>query len=608
MSVKKLLLAASALGAAACLPAAAPAPEAARTIRLNQVLILQDGPKLAVLPNASRKPLAWRLVNRSGATVASGRTSVFGADAGSGEHVHRIDFSSFSGSGEGFRLLAAGAESRPFRIGGDYAPLAKDALAYFYHNRAGTPILAKHVGAQWARPAGHVGETATCIGGKDDKGGNWPSCGYTRDVAGGWYDAGDHGKYVVNGGISLWTLQNLAERREGALFADGAAQIPEAGNKINDLLDETRWQMEFMLKMQVPQGTRMRLPVGQKKSGPGLKFTEVDASGMAHHKVGDEKWTGLPMAPENDREKRMLFPPATGATLNLAATAAQCARLWKRIDPAFSARCLAAAERAYAAALRNPEIYAVADFTGSGAYGDPDVSDEFFWAAAELLNTTGRAEYRDAVRRSPHFRVAQAGEFGWPTVATLGTITLATADLGLQAGEREAQRRSLLAAADAWSGDVAKTGYALPYATQSWPWGSTSSILNRAMVLAVAHDFTGQKRYRDAVVDAMDFLLGRNPLDTSFVTGYGARPMRNPHHRFWARQLDAKYPGPPPGAISGGPNNSSLGKDAAAKIGGPCAPQTCWVDDIHEFTVNEVAVNWNAPLVWVSAWLAEEKR
>ncbi|HEY0026752.1 MAG TPA: glycoside hydrolase family 9 protein [Allosphingosinicella sp.] len=606
--MKKLLLAASALGAVACLSAAAPATDAARTIRLNQVLILTDGPKLAMLPNASRKPLAWRLVNRAGATVASGRTSVFGADAGSGEHVHRIDFSSFSGSGESFRLLAAGAESRPFRIGGDYAPLARDALAYFYHNRAGTPILAKHVGAQWARPAGHVGETATCIGGKDDKGANWPACGYTRDVAGGWYDAGDHGKYVVNGGISLWTLQNLAERGEGALFADGAARIPEAGNKINDLLDETRWEMEFLLKMQVPQGTRMRLPVGQKTSGPGLTFTEVDASGMAHHKVGDEKWTALPMAPENDREKRMLFPPATGATLNLAATAAQCARLWKGIDPAFSARCLAAAERAYAAALRNPEIYAVADFTGSGAYGDPDVSDEFFWAAAELLKTTGSPEYRDAVRRSPHFRVAQAGEFGWPTVATLGTITLATADLGLRAGERDAQRRSLLAAADAWSGDVAKTNYALPYATQSWPWGSTSSILNRAMVLAVAHDFTGQKRYRDGVVNAMDFLLGRNPLDRSFVTGYGARPMRNPHHRFWARQLDAKFPPPPPGAISGGPNNSSLGKDAAAKIGGPCAPQTCWVDDIHEFTVNEVAVNWNAPLVWVSAWLAEKPR
>ncbi|HEY7808891.1 MAG TPA: glycoside hydrolase family 9 protein [Allosphingosinicella sp.] len=603
--MRKLLLAATALGSAASLTAAGPAQDAPRTIRLNQVGILLDGPKRAMLPSLSRKPLPWRLVDAQGRVVASGVTRVFGQDAGSGEHVHRIDFSKVARTGEGFRLLAAGTESRSFAIGASYAPLARDALAYFYHNRAGTPILAAHVGPQWARPAGHVGETAICFGGKHDKGADWPSCGYSLDVAGGWYDAGDHGKYVVNGGIALWTLQDLAERKAGALFADGAARIPEAGNRISDLLDETRWEMQFLLKMQVPEGTRMRLPVGQKKSGPGLRFTEVDASGMAHHKVGDEKWTALPMAPHNDPEKRMLFPPSTGATLNLAATAAQCARLWKGIDPAFAARCLAAAERAYAAALRNPEIYAVAEFTGSGAYGDSDVSDEFYWAAAELLKTTGKAQYRDAVRRSPHFKRPRASEFGWPTTDTLGSLALVTADAGLTASETAALRRSLLSAADAWAADTGKTGYVLPYASAKWPWGSTSSILNRAMVLAVAHDLTGNAKYRDAVIDGMDFLLGRNPLDRSFVTGYGARPMKNPHHRFWARQLDPKFPPPPPGALSGGPNNSSLGKGAAEKIGGPCAPQTCWVDDIHEFTVNEVAVNWNAPLVWVSAWLAQ---
>ena len=600
--MRHILLGLSALVAAG----PAQAEDAARQIRLNQVELRADGPQRAMLPHPSRAPLAWRLVDRAGKTVASGRTAVFGPDVGSGEHVHRIDFTGRGRAGEGYRLYVGGLESRPFGIGdGDYARLAQDALAYFYHNRAGTPILAAHVGAQWARPAGHVGESATCVSGVDGKGANWPGCAYTLDVAGGWYDAGDHGKYIVNGGIALWTLLNLAERKDAALFADGAARIPEAGNRVNDLLDEARWEMEFFLKMQVPDGTRMRLPAGQKQSSAALRFTEVDVSGMAHHKVADETWTGLPLAPHEDKEKRGLFPPATGSTLNLAAVAAQCARMWKEIDPAFSARCLAAAERAYAAAVRNPEIYAIADFPGSGAYGDGDFSDEFYWAAAELLKTTGKAEYRDTVRRSRHFGLPQAGEFGWPTTGTLGTIALVSADAGLPAAETQALRRSLLAAADAWLGDIAKTGYALPYATDRWPWGSTSSILNRAMVLAVAHDLTGQRRYRDGVVDAMDFLLGRNPLDRSFVSGYGARPMLNPHHRFWARQASAKYPPPPPGALSGGPNNSSLGKDAAARLGA-CAPQKCWLDDINEFTVNEVAVNWNAPLVWVSAWLAEK--
>jgi endoglucanase len=103
----------------------------------------------------------------------------------------------------------------------------------------------------------------------------------------------------------------------------------------------------------------------------------------------------------------------------------------------------------------------------------------------------------------------------------------------------------------------------------------------------------------------MDFILGRNPLDQSFVSGYGARPMMNPHHRFWARQLDPKFPPPPPGAISGGPNSSNMSDEIAAPLKGKCAPQTCWRDDIRSFAMNEVAINWNAPLVWVSAYLAE---
>ncbi|HYG48374.1 MAG TPA: glycoside hydrolase family 9 protein, partial [Allosphingosinicella sp.] len=125
------------------------------------------------------------------------------------------------------------------------------------------------------------------------------------------------------------------------------------------------------------------------------------------------------------------------------------------------------------------------------------------------------------------------------------------------------------------------------------------------MLLAIAHDLTGKRRYGDGVVDALDFILGRNPLDRSFVTGYGARPMLNPHHRFWARQADPRYPPPPPGALSGGPNNSMMTDEVAPSIKGKCAPQTCWLDDYRAFSLNEVAINWNAPLVWVSAWAAD---
>jgi endoglucanase len=165
-----------------------------------------------------------------------------------------------------------------------------------------------------------------------------------------------------------------------------------------------------------------------------------------------------------------------------------------------------------------------------------------------------------------------------------------------------------VSAADRFLGDVKVTGYAVPLAPpRGYTWGSNSNMLNRAILMALAAEWTGERRFRDGVIDTMDYLLGRNPLDRSFITGYGARPMQNPHHRFWAHSLDPNYPSPPPGVISGGPNNIAMADPVAEQMRGTCAPQTCWTDNARAFSVNEVAINWNAPLVWVSAWLAQSE-
>jgi endoglucanase len=585
-------------------PAASQPAEPSAAIRLNQLGLLPDGPKRALLPDPATAPLRWQLLDAAGAEQASGQTQVLGNDPASGEHLHLIDFSTFAGTGEGYSLVVGEARSRPFAITADlYRRLPFDALAYFYHNRSGIPIEARFAGGErWARPAGHMPDRATCISGPDRAGNRWTGCAYTLDASRGWYDAGDHGKYVVNGGIAVWTLLNAWERRH-TIFPDGSAAIPEAGNGVDDLLDEARWEMEFLLAMQVPEGARLRVPVGARRGTGRLTFTEIDASGMAHHKLADQRWTALPMAPHRDPQTRFLYPPSTAATLNLAATAAQCARVWRTIDPAFSRRCLAAARRAFAAALRNPNVSAVDDFDGSGGYGDTDVSDEFYWAAAELDLTTREETYRARVAASP-FYTQVPGEPGWQSTATLGTISLA-----LAGGDREwtDARQLLVRAADAFLADEARSGYRIPYAPQGFTWGSNSNLLNRAIILALAYDFTREARYRAGVIDAMDYLLGRNPLDRSFISGYGARPMQNPHHRFWSHSLDPAFPPPPPGVLSGGPNNIAMADDVARPLRGHCAPMLCWRDDIHAFSLNEVAVNWNAPLVWVSAWLADAR-
>jgi len=587
------------LAAPLLLGAAVPPP---LVIDVNQLGFEPGDPKIAIL-RAGAEVSAWELRDASDQVVLRGRTEPYGADAASGLTVQRIDFSAFRTPGT-YRLRTVNGESHGFRIAPDlYAPLARDALAFFYHQRAGVPIEARIVGEKWARPAGHVKELAQCFNGTDERGTSWTGCPYGLDVTGGWYDAGDHGKYVVNGGIALWTLLNAQERNPKAL--------PTGANGAPSLLDEARYEMAFLLKMQVPDGTRLSVPVGKPQPRPGKPaweaapppFAEIDASGMAHQKVADRLWTAVPTPPARDTQDRLLYPPTTAATLNLAATAAQCARVWKGIDDAFAARCLSAAERAFAAATRNPEVYATNSFTGSGGYGDNDASDEFYWAAAELFVTTGKKEYHRAVIASPHFRAA-VGEPGWPQVATLGTITLATGPSALPAGEGKRLRAALVAAADGFLADLPGSGYRIPFPNR-YSWGSNSNLLNRAMLLGLAFDLTRDAKYRAGVIDVADYLLGRNPNSVSYVSGYGAVSMRNPHHRFWAPSLDPLLPGPPPGVLSGGPNAIAMSDPVAMKLKGKCAPQRCWADDVHAYALNEVAINWNAPLVWVAAWLAE---
>ena len=580
-----------------------------RAIHLNQLGFDPDAPKRAIVADPAAAPLPWRVMDANGATVARGETHVTGNDAASGDHVHEVDFTGVSMPGN-YRLKVGDTDSRPFPVArGIYTPLKSAALNYFYQTRAGIAIDARYAGGvAWARAAGHPKEIAPCFSGRDDKGNDWPGCDYNLDVTGGWYDAGDQGKYIVNGGIALWTLQNYAEREATkggpSPFADGKARLPEAGNGVNDLLDEARWQMNFMLAMQVPGGKHLRVPVGPQQAGAKLVFTEIDASGMAHHKVADRAWTGLPMRPADDPQPRLLYPPSTGATLNLAATAAQCARIWRTIDPAFAARCLSASERAFSAALRNPEVYAPDTFTGSGGYGDRSLIDEFYWAAAELFATTGKSAYREAVTHMAQFS-APLSDLGWPNTAALGTITLATVPNTLSPKELGSQRALIVAAAQRFLAEERNSGYRIPYSTTAYPWGSNSNILNRAIVLALAAQFTGEAPFRGAVVDSMDYVLGRNPLDQSYVSGFGANPMRHPHHRFWAPSLDPKLPGPPPGVLSGGPNSTAMIDDVAKALKGKCAPQRCWRDDVHAYALNEVAINWNAPLFWVAAYLDE---
>ncbi|GAA3738612.1 endoglucanase [Spinactinospora alkalitolerans] len=568
-------------------------PDTGPRVRVNQVGYLPHGPKNATLVTDAADPLPWELADAGGEVVAEGSTAPEGVDASSGQNVHTIDFGDHTEVGEGYTLSADGETSHPFDVAEDpYERLRTDSLSFYYPQRSGIEI-SDDVAPGYGRAAGHVGEAPNQ--GDTDVPCAPGTCDYSLDVSGGWYDAGDHGKYVVNGGISVHQLMSTFERTKTAPTAqpdalgDSTLRVPERGNGVPDVLDEARWELEFLMSMQVPEGEPL--------------------AGMAHHKIHDAEWTGLPLMPADDPQPRYLQPPSTAATLNLAATAAQCARLFEPYDADFAAECRDAAETAWDAAQANPDHYAEPGGVGGGPYDDDNVADEFYWAAAELLLTTGEQEYADAVTSSPvHTEdVFGASGFDWKWTGALGRLQLATVPNDL--ADRERVRASVAEGADGYLEAQRDHPYGLSYAPDGgvFDWGSNGLVLNTMVVMATAYDITGDAAYRDGVIEGMDYILGRNALNQSYVTGYGENDARNQHSRWYAHQLDPDLPNPPPGTLSGGPNSNTGTWDpvAQADLQG-CAPQFCYIDDIESWSTNELTINWNSALAWTASFLADQ--
>ncbi|MCR5123122.1 MAG: glycoside hydrolase family 9 protein, partial [Ruminococcus sp.] len=249
-------------------------------ILTNQVGYFVGREKKATLLCTDDDDMKFEVVDSSGKTVYKGKSRYFGYDKDSEDTVHILDFSDLDESGTFHIEAENGAVSRDFKVFAadevsDYSALLYDSLNYFYQNRSGIEIKSEYISSgdksALARAAGHTSDDAEIQH-------TW---GYSAtsgrvDVTGGWYDAGDHGKYTVNGGLSLWMLQNLYEffvyTKHDDIFADGSMMIPESGNGFPDLLDEARWEMEWMLKMQLDSS---------------------EYAGMAYHKAHDETWTGL---------------------------------------------------------------------------------------------------------------------------------------------------------------------------------------------------------------------------------------------------------------------------------------------------------------------------
>lgn len=610
------------------------------------------------------------IVNASTNEIVYTGTAVGGStlDNDSGFYTAVFDFSDFTTAGTYyFATSGTTRDSYDFTIGDDiYDGVLTNAVNYFYQNRSGVATEEAYITSTGENAsksalvdkAGHNPDTAyiqnTWIKAYKNDGSDVQKTNGTLDGTGGWYDAGDHGKYVVNGGIAVWTLQNMYEwslnennNTSADKFADGSGTVvvPEAGDGNPDILDETRVELEWFFKMLVPSTYTMTYNTVDAE-GNTIGSTTGKYTDMVFHKLHDSKWTGLAVHcwdyqtnGDWDGITRIVKPPSTAATLNVAASAAQAARLWEDYDADFAAECLDIAKRTYAAAKANPELYAPLDQAiGGGAYGDDNVKDDFYWAACELYITTGDATYKtDLESYADAYKVVYSldgGEnsgsftsFNWGNTASLGTLSLYlnpdAAGTNLTTVES-----TIVDSADKYVAKQAEQGFGIPYQgttftdpinigydddgtpteVTGYEWGSNSFVVNNAIVMAYAYSSTGDAKYLNGVSEALDYIFGRNAMDFSYVTGYGTYHCVNPHHRFWSHELDSTYPYAPSGVMSGGPG-SGLQDPYVGGLGyirGEVAPQLCYVDSIEAWSVNEVTINWNAPFAWVMSFIEDE--
>jgi endoglucanase len=611
-------------------------PDTGPRVRVNQVGYLPDGPKRATLVTDATEPVAWAVEGPDGAVVASGESTPEGLDESAGLDVHTIDFSDVTATGTGFTLAADGEVSYPFDISADlYDQLRADSLGIYYTQRSGYEIVPVAVDGEllkteYVRPAGHVSEfggddvnqgdvNVPCLppsgavdhqgnpqlGGDDHYGENGWACpdGYAIDASGGWYDAGDHGKYVVNSGISVYQLLSAYERTQHAdavtdgALGDSTLVIPERDNGVPDILDEVRWNLDWMLSMQVADGVEMTID-GQ----------QVDAGGLVHHKLHDIAWTGMNTLPSEDPMPRYVHRPSTAATLNTAAAAAQGARLYAEYDAAYADELLAAARRAWDAAVAHPEIYApdtnsLDPNPGGGPYNDTALGDEWYWAAAQLFLATGEAEFSDAVLASEYHVGGAEGDiwrssgFDWGFTAAAARLDLATVPNELPG--RADVVTSVIEGADEYVAVQQDEPFGHAYHPGDYGWGSNHQVINNAVVIATAYDLTGEDRYRAAALESFDYVLGRNALNNSYVKGYGTKYSENMHNRWMASA--GRLPPHPDGMMAGGANSAIQDPVAQENLRG-CAPQFCYIDLVDSWSTNEMTINWNAPLGWLASW------
>jgi len=506
-----------------------------KKICVNQLGYRPHDSKKAVVPQGDAAFCVVRVSDE--AVVYRGTSSEAIYDAASMETVRVADFSAVAEKGE-YALRTAGESSYTFVIDDDpYAGLQAALLEMFNYQRCGVALDR----GLWSHPACH--DSLAAVYGTNEK----------KDVSGGWHDAGDYGRYVVPAAVVVADLLLANE-----LSPNPAAELPE-----------TVWfELEWMLKMQDAK------------------------TGGVYHKVGCRQFNALDEMPQDEHGELVLSPISPTATADFAAAMALASRFY----PDKKSVLLDAARRAWDWCAANPDApnFKNPPEIRTGEYGDKENKDERFWAACELFVATGEEKYHAAIKTSDVYT-----GLGWADVGTYGIVAYLLhagdkADAALSAMMKE----NLLAACEGIMSRYRDDPYGASLGA-NYRWGSSGALANNAMALLLGSRFVGDSAaYTEAALEHVHYLLGRNPLSQSYVTGFGPTAPKHPHHRPSVAVGSAV-----PGMVVGGPNMHTRQDHALHAHCEGLPPSKCYVDHQDSFSSNEVAIYWNSAVYFVAAVL-----
>lgn len=555
------------------------AQEHSGLIRMNQVGFYLRAPKLAIVASAAFDAFEVRDA-KSGKAIFKGKLGPVRTSHHSGKSTRIADFSQLRRPGNYVVNIPGLGKSAPFKIGDRiHREVAEASLKGFYYQRASIDLPEKYAG-KWTRKAGHP-DTKILIHASAVSP-NRPENAVINSPR-GWYDAGDYNKYIVNSGITMGTLLSLYEDYP-LYFEDFNINIPESNNGVPDLLDEVVWNLRWMLTMQDPD------------------------DGGVYHKLTNPRFDGMVM-PDAAKNPRYVVQKNTIATLDLVAVMAQAARVFKGFDnrfPGLADSCTTAAVKGWEWAKKNPKLFYKQDELNkafdpdvvTGAYEDRDAADEWAWAAAEMFVLTGKPAYIGEI----DFGLPQPLALPtWSQVRTLAYYTLLRPhfDVSVPTKLSDAMKANLQHFADDLMKDLEKQPYhtVMGKSARDYSWGSSSVAANQGIALLYAYRLTKDQKYRDAALGNLDYLLGRNATGYCFLTGFGSQKVMHPHHRL---SIADGIADPVPGLLSGGPNPGQ--QDKCTTYPSKFADES-FTDHECSYASNEIAINWNAPMVYLAAAL-----